>query len=100
VVAPLELHGSIGWALEGANIVRGRGRNLTQLIFPDHLKYDLTQKQPYTALFERLRHFLLNPDTLLPTNGFSFRDSHISTVIEEALSANANAAAIAFQFGS
>lgn len=95
-----KLHGSLGWALEGGNIVRGRGRDSTQLIFPDHLKYDLTQKQPYTALFERLRHFLLNPDTLLLTIGFSFRDPHISTVIEEALSANANAAAIAFQFGS
>jgi hypothetical protein len=93
-----KLHGSIGWALERGNIVRGRGRSSTQLIFPDHLKYDLTQKQPYTALFERLRQFLRNPDTLLLTIGFSFRDPHISTVIEEALSANANAAAIAFQF--
>ena len=43
-----KLHGSIGWALEGGNIVRGRGRNSTQLIFPDHLKYDLHTK---TALY-------------------------------------------------
>lgn len=95
-----KLHGSIGWALEEGSIVRGRGRGSTQLIFPDHLKYDLTQKQPYTALFERLRQFLLNPDTLLLAIGFSFRDPHISAVIEEALSTNANAATIAFQFGS
>lgn len=93
-----KLHGSIGWGMEGANIVRGRGRDSTNLIFPDHLKYDLTQKQPYTALFERLRQFLLNPDTLLLTVGFSFRDAHISAVIEEALAMNANAAAIAFQY--
>jgi hypothetical protein len=93
-----KLHGSIGWAMEGSNIVRGRGRDATNLIFPDHLKYDLTQKQPYTALFERLKQFLLNPDTLLLTVGFSFRDAHISAVIEEALAINANAAAIAFQY--
>jgi hypothetical protein len=84
--------------MEGGNIVRGRGRVATNLIFPDHLKYDLTQKQPYTALFERLRQFLLKPDTLLLSVGFSFRDAHISAVVEEALAMNANAAAIAFQF--
>ncbi len=95
-----KLHGSIGWALEDGSIVRGRGRASTHLIFPDHLKYDLTQKQPYTALFERLRQFLLMPDTLLLSVGFSFRDAHISAVLEEALSANANAAAIAFQYGT
>lgn len=93
-----KMHGSIGWAMEGNNIVRGRGRSSTNLIFPDHLKYDLTQKQPYTALFERLRQFLLNPDTLLLVVGFSFKDAHISTVIEEALAMNANAAAVAFQY--
>ncbi|WP_245430969.1 SIR2 family NAD-dependent protein deacylase [Rhodoplanes roseus] len=93
-----KLHGSIGWALERDRIVRGGGRNSTHLIFPDHLKYDLTQKQPYSALFERLRQFLLNPDTLLLATGFSFRDAHISAVIEEALAMNSNAAAIAFQY--
>jgi hypothetical protein len=67
-----KLHGSIGWALEGGAVVRGRGRSATQLIYPDHLKYDLTQKQPYSALFERLKRFLLTPDTLLLTTGFSF----------------------------
>jgi hypothetical protein len=95
-----KLHGSLGWILEGNTIVRGRGREATQLIYPDHLKYDLTQKQPYSALFERLRQFLLNPDTLLLTIGFSFRDAHITAVLDEALAMNANAAAMAFQFNS
>jgi hypothetical protein len=62
------------------------------------LKYDLTQKQPYSALFERLKDFLLSPDTLLLTTGFSFRDAHICAVLDEALAMNANAAAFAFQF--
>lgn len=94
-----KLHGSLGWSLEKDTVVRGKGRSATQLIYPDHLKYDLTQKQPYAALFERLRNFLLTPDTLLLATGFSFRDSHITTVIDEALAMNANAAVFAFQFG-
>ena len=44
-----KLHGSIGWALEDGVVVRGRGKTATQLVYPDHLKYDLTQKQPYSA---------------------------------------------------
>lgn len=95
-----KLHGSLGWALEGGSVVRGRGRSATQLVYPDHLKYDLTQKQPYSALFERLKHFLLSPDTLLLTTGFSFRDAHVCAVLDEALAMNANAAVFAFQFAS
>jgi SIR2-like domain len=95
-----KLHGSLGWALVGDRVVRGHGRNASQLVYPDHLKYELTQKQPYSALFERLRKFLLTPDTLLLVSGFSFRDAHISTVIKEALAMNANASALAFQYGN
>ncbi|MBS0548647.1 MAG: SIR2 family protein [Proteobacteria bacterium] len=95
-----KLHGSIGWALEGGAVVRGRGRSATHLIYPDHLKYDLTQKQPYAALFERLKQFLLTPDTLLLTVGFSFRDAHVSAVLDEALAMNANSAVFAFQYQS
>lgn len=93
-----KLHGSLGWALEGGAVVRGRGRTATELVYPDHLKYDLTQKQPYSALFERLKRFVLTPDTLLITTGFSFRDSHINAVLDEALAGNSNCAVFAFQY--
>lgn len=93
-----KLHGSLGWAIEGNAVVRGRGRAATELVYPDHLKYDLTQKQPYSALFERLKRFLLTPDTLLVTSGFSFRDAHINAVLDEALAGNANSAVFAFQY--
>jgi hypothetical protein len=79
-------------------VTRGHGREATNLIYPDHLKYDLTKKQPYSALFERLKTFLLLPDTLLLVTGFSFRDAHICAILEESLAMNANAAAFAFQF--
>jgi len=94
-----KIHGSLGWAVVDGTVVRGRGRDQGELVYPDHLKYDLTQKQPYSALFERLRSFLLAPDTLLLTVGFSFRDAHICAVLDEALAMNSNTAVFAFQFG-
>lgn len=93
-----KMHGSLGWALEDGSVVRGRGRDAAELVYPDHLKYDLTQKQPYSALFERLKRFLLTPDSLLLTIGFSFRDAHICAVLDESLAMNANTAVLAFQY--
>lgn len=93
-----KLHGSLGWKSENGVVVRCGGPGSTELVYPDHLKYDLTQKQPYAALFERLKQFLLTPDTVLLTIGFSFRDAHICAVLGEALAMNANAAVIAFQY--
>lgn len=94
-----KLHGSLGWSLEGSAVVRRGARDATQLVYPDYLKYDLTQKQPYAALFERLKTFLLTPDTLLLATGFSFRDAHICAVLDETLAMNANTAVFAFQYG-
>jgi len=94
-----KLHGSLGWAENGAGgIIRGKGRSATNLIYPDHLKYDQIKKLPFSALFDRLRKFLTTPDTLLITCGFSFSDSHISAVIEEALAANPNGSVFALQY--
>lgn len=95
-----KLHGSIGWGIEEGTVVRGKGKKATELVYPDHLKYDLTQKQPYSALFERLKNFLLTPDSLLLAIGFSFRDAHICAVLDESLAMNANSAVLAFQYQS
>jgi hypothetical protein len=95
-----KIHGSLGWKLSDNGVVRSGGREANQLVYPDHLKYDLTQKQPYSSLFERLKSFLLTPDTLLMTTGFSFRDSHICAVLDEALAMNANSSVFAFQYGT
>lgn len=93
-----KMHGSLGWKVADGRVVRTGSYDCTELIYPDHLKYDLTQKQPYAALFERLKRFLMTPDTLLLTTGFSFRDAHICAVIDEALAVNANTSVFAFQF--
>ena len=93
-----KLHGSLGWDISGDTVVRTGSRAATQLIYPDHLKYDQVTRQPYSALFERLRSFLTSPDTLLLCSGFSFLDAHICAVLEEAMTANAHSAIFAFQY--
>ena len=93
-----KLHGSLGWEVRGDRIVRTGSRVATQLIYPDHLKYDSIQRLPYSALFERLRAFLMTPDCLLLCSGFSFFDAHICSIIEESLVANPHAAVFAFQY--
>ena len=93
-----KLHGSLGWSLAAKTVVRTGQRAATQLIYPDHLKYDHVTRLPYSALFERLRTFLTTPDTLLIVSGFSFSDSHICAVMSEALAANAHTAIFAFQY--
>jgi hypothetical protein len=93
-----KLHGSLGWEIIDKNIVRTGSRKATSLIFPDHLKYDQVSRQPYSALFERLRRFVSTPDTLLICSGFSFGDAHICAVLDEALSTNSHTAILAFQF--
>ncbi len=93
-----KLHGSLGWKISDDTVERTGKKEATELIYPDHLKYDQVTRQPYSALFERLRQFLLTPDTLLICTGFSFRDSHICAVLDEALDANRHTAIYAFQY--
>lgn len=94
-----KLHGSLGWKANVAGeVIRTGDATATHLVFPEHLKYDQTQKAPYTALFDRLRSFLMTPDTLLIVSGFSFADAHISALIEECLAANPSGTVFAFQF--
>ena len=93
-----KLHGSLGWKISDNAVIRTGGREATELIYPDHLKYDQVTRLPYSALFERLRQFLTTPDTLLICSGFSFLDSHICAVLDEALAANAHTAIFAFQY--
>lgn len=94
-----KLHGSLGWkANERGEVVRTGQTDATHLIFPEHLKYDQTQKAPYAALLDRLHRFLATEDTLLVSIGFSFADSHIAARIDEALAANPASSVFAFQF--
>jgi len=94
-----KIHGSLGWELHNNTVIRTGNSNASMLIYPDHLKYDQISRQPYSALFEHFRRFLMTPDSLLICSGFSFSDAQITSVINETLSANAHTAVVAFQFG-
>lgn len=94
-----KLHGSLGWkSNERGEVVRTGQADATHLIFPEHLKYDQTQKAPYAALLDRLRDFVATDDTLLVSVGFSYADAHITARISEALAANPGASVFAFQY--
>ena len=93
-----KIHGSLGWEVHQDTIIRTGSRKATRLIYPDHLKYNQITRQPYSALFERIRSFLTTPDSLLLCTGFSFFDAHITAVLDEALVANAHTAILAFQY--
>lgn len=94
-----KLHGSINWSESPTGeVVRREGSGAGTMVYPSHVKYDQTQSAPFTSLFERLKAFLLEPDSLLITAGFSFADAHISAKLDECMSENASAAILAFQF--
>ena len=93
------MHGSLGWFANGlGQVIRTGGSESSQLVYPEHLKYDRTQSAPYSALFDRLKNFLRTPDTLLIVTEFSFADAHISALLSECLAANPSANVFAFQF--
>lgn len=94
-----KLHGSLGWcAGEKGEVIRTGKSSASHLVFPEHLKYDQTQKAPYTALLDRLKAFLSTDDTLLISIGFSYADAHVSARIDEGLAGNASASVFAFMF--
>jgi len=94
-----KLHGSIGWSKsEDGEIVRSNADAGSTMVYPSHIKYDQTQSAPFSSLFERLKNFLLESDTLLICSGFSFADAHISAKLSECMSANPSSALIALQY--
>ncbi|HEY2345168.1 MAG TPA: SIR2 family protein [Xanthomonadaceae bacterium] len=94
-----KIHGSLGWcAGENDEVIRTGKSSASHLVFPEHLKYDQTQKAPYTALLDRLKNFLSTDDTLLISIGFSYADAHVAARIDEGLAGNASASVFAFMF--
>lgn len=94
-----KLHGSLGWcAGEKGEVIRTGKSSASHLVFPEHLKYDQTQKAPYTALLDRLKAFLGTDDTLLISIGFSYADAHVAARIDEGLAGNTSASVFAFMF--
>jgi hypothetical protein len=96
-----KLHGSINWSRDAqGEVIRGSEEASGTMVYPSHIKYNQTQSAPFSSLFDRLKSFLLEPDTLLLTAGFSFADAHITAKLDECLSENKSSAIFAFQFRS
>jgi hypothetical protein len=94
-----KLHGSINWSRNNkGEVVRSNDRDDGTMVYPSHIKYDQTQSAPFSSLFERLKNFLLEPDSLLLTTGFSFADAHITSKLDECLNENKSSAIFAFQY--
>lgn len=64
--------------------VKGEGNNEV-LISPTNSKFALTQDEPYSDLFREFVNIMAIPNSVLFTAGFSFNDSHISSLIKSAL---------------
>jgi len=86
----LKIHGSLTWEREENKIFR-RTKNIVDkpiLIFPSSNKYAQSYEEPYFDLFAKFQELLSKNNTLLITTGFSFGDSHITTMVERAVKRN------------
>lgn len=96
-----KMHGSLGWTYRDHDkaVIRdplAGGDSI--LIYPSHLKYNTSKKQPYVGLIDRLCAFLQQDDAVLFTCGYAFGDNHINERIVTSLRRGANSHVIALYF--
>lgn len=96
-----KMHGSLGWTYRERDkaVIRDRSSSDKEiLIYPSHLKYNTSKKQPYVGLIDRLCTFLQQDDAVLITCGYSFGDKHINERIATSLRRGANSHVIAMYY--
>ena len=96
-----KIHGSLGWTYrerDKAVIRDSTAKAGSILIYPSHLKYNTSKKQPYVGLIDRLCAFLQQDDAVLFTCGYSFGDDHINERIITSLRRGANSHVSAMYF--
>ncbi|MBE0626434.1 MAG: SIR2 family protein [Burkholderiales bacterium] len=96
-----KMHGSLGWTYresDKAVIRRQVAPEDSILIYPSHLKYNTSKKQPYVGLIDRLCEFLQQDDAVLFTCGYSFGDNHINERIVTSLRRGANSHVVAMYY--
>jgi len=100
-----KMHGSLGWVYRESDkaVIRKQPTTVESddesiLIYPSHLKYNTSKKQPYVGLIDRLCTFLQQDDAVLITCGYSFGDSHINERIATSLRRGANSHVIAMYY--
>lgn len=96
-----KMHGSLGWTFRERDkaVIRQLGASADSiLIYPSHLKYNTSKKQPYVGLIDRLCAFLQQDDAVLFTCGYSYCDNHINERLVTSLRRGANSHIIALYF--
>lgn len=97
-----KMHGSLGWTYRESDkaVIRKHSAASADsiLIYPSHLKYNTSKKQPYVGLIDRLCTFLQQDDAVLITCGYSFGDSHINERIATSLRRGANSHVFAMYY--
>ena len=98
-----KMHGSLGWSFREADqaVIRQHTQDTdaaNTLIYPSHLKYNSSKKQPYVGLIDRLCTFLQQDDAVLITCGYSFGDNHINERIVTSLRRGANSHLVALYY--
>lgn len=96
-----KMHGSLGWIYRESDkaVIRDPlALPGSILIFPSHLKYNTSKKQPYVGLIDRLCTFLQQEDAVLITCGYSFGDSHINERIATSLRRGGNSHVMAMYY--
>lgn len=96
-----KMHGSLGWTYRKRDkaVIRDQSSSAEEiLIYPSHLKYNTSKKQPYVGLIDRLCTFLQQDDAVLITCGYSFGDKHINERIATSLRRGANSHVIAMYY--
>lgn len=95
-----KIHGSLGWSVDKRTkrVIKADSSSDDILIYPSILKYNKSQKQPYTSLMDRLSSFLKQDDSVLFVCGYSFSDEHINERIVSALKTNTTSHVIALVF--
>jgi hypothetical protein len=96
-----KMHGSLGWTYRESDkaVIRPQAAPEDSiLIYPSHLKYNTSKKQPYVGLIDRLCSFLQQDDAVLFTCGYSFGDNHINERIVTSLRRGANSHVIAMYY--
>lgn len=98
-----KMHGSLGWSFREADqaVIRQHTQDTdaaSTLIYPSHLKYNSSKKQPYVGLIDRLCTFLQQDDAVLITCGYSFGDNHINERIATSLRRGANSHVVALYY--
>lgn len=98
-----KMHGSLGWSFREGDqaVIRQHSQDTdaaNTLIYPSHLKYNSSKKQPYVGLIDRLCTFLQQDDAVLITCGYSFGDNHVNERIVTSLRRGANSHVVALYF--